>query len=477
MTGRSSVEEDYLKTGIRGLDIILNKGMPRKSIVSLEGEPGTGKTIIGMQFLVNGIRNSGESGAYITFEELPEQIYKDMLSFGWDLKELERQNKFRLICVSPEVLLNGLLHQNGFIEMILKEIDCKRLVIDSISLFRFHFAEDLKHYRSTLYSLRNIFRKMGITALFIKETSPAVHRVDFENYVVDGVIQLALKEHFENFRKRTLEVLKMRGTRIVEGEHLFAFEKDGINVIPALSAVQDKIGNNREVIKTGIHVLDEFLGGGIHKRAIKMIDVSSKANYQYLTVAIFAGMIKMGGKAILILSAATNVKELADLFAYFGIDLIEEVLKDNIIIIECMNRPIPKEIETKIVKADALNENNFLDFWETKLKETFHQCSDYLLYFDLDSLLLKYSRELIWSFLSDFLPVMRERGMTTLILSNSQQNSEQDNTFLERICNCVVKTWIDGNYQYLQITKSTLGKMSKPYIVQNIEQVPFIHLV
>jgi circadian clock protein KaiC len=474
---KSSIEDDFLKTGIDGLDFILDKGMPRKSIISLEGEPGTGKTIIAMQFLVKGIVESQESGAYITFEELPEQIYKDMLSFGWDLKELEKQNKFRLICVSPEVLLNGLLQHNGFIEMMLKEIDCKRLVIDSISLFRFHFAEDLKQYRSTLYSLRNIFRKMGITSIFIKETSQGSHAVDFENYVVDGVMKLALKEHFDIFRKRTIEVLKMRGTRIIEGEHIFAFEQDGINVIPALSAVEDKWSAHQRVIQTEITVLDEFLGGGIHEGSIKMIDVSSKDNYQYLTVAMFAGSIKQGKKAILILSAATNIKKLAEFFSYFSINLINEVLQENVILIECMNRPIPKEIEDKVLKADELNEDNFLEFWEMMKEKISNQPSEYLFYFDLLSLLSKYSRKLIWTFLEDYLPIMRENGMTSIILSSHDQHSEQDNTFLERISDGVIKTWIDGNYQYLQITKSQYGKMSRPYIVQNIEQVPFIHLV
>lgn len=97
MLANRGLEEEFLKTGIEGLDFILGKGIPRKSIISVEGAPGTGKTNFAMQFLVNGIQNSNESGAYITFEELPEQIYKDMLSFNWDLKELEKQNKFRLI--------------------------------------------------------------------------------------------------------------------------------------------------------------------------------------------------------------------------------------------------------------------------------------------------------------------------------------------------------------------------------------------
>lgn len=477
MLANRGLEEEFLKTGIEGLDFILGKGIPRKSIISVEGAPGTGKTNFAMQFLVNGIQNSNESGAYITFEELPEQIYKDMLSFNWDLKELEKQNKFRLICVSPEVLLDGLLTHDGFIETLLKEIDCQRLVIDSISLFRFSFAEDMKRYRSTLYSLRNIFRKLGITTIFIKELSAVTNDVDFENYVVDGVIRLSLKEHLEIFRKRTLEILKMRGTKISEGEHIFDFEPTGINVVPALSTVEDKIIKEKEFIKTGVTELDQFLGGGIPKGSIKMIDTNSKANYRYLLMSIFVGNLKMGKKGIFILSPTTSLKELISLYSLFNCDLIEEIKKDNILIIECVERPLPKEIEAKIVKTDALNATTFIPFIVHKIKEFYQHGDEILLFFDIQSLISQFGKAIVQSFISEHLPVMHESGITTIILNNYRQSPEADYAALERMCNGVLKTWNDGSYQYLQITKSSHGRMSKPYIVQNIECIPYIRLV
>src|SRR5690606_21329073 len=98
-----------VSTGIAGLDKILDGGMPKGTAVILEGPPGTGKTTIGIQFLYEGIIRDNETGIFITFEEFPDQIYKDMKSFGWDLRDLERKNKLRIIGLSPDILVEQMM--------------------------------------------------------------------------------------------------------------------------------------------------------------------------------------------------------------------------------------------------------------------------------------------------------------------------------------------------------------------------------
>ncbi|KKB35620.1 RAD55 family ATPase [Bacillus thermotolerans] len=131
-----------VSTGIAGLDKILDGGMPKGTAVILEGPPGTGKTTIGIQFLYEGIIRDNETGIFITFEEFPDQIYKDMKSFGWDLRDLERKNKLRIIGLSPDILVEQMMMPDGLFEQTVKELDCKRLVIDSISLFRYLDGEE-----------------------------------------------------------------------------------------------------------------------------------------------------------------------------------------------------------------------------------------------------------------------------------------------------------------------------------------------
>lgn len=135
--------KEILQTGIKGLDNILNGGIPKGNGVIIKGTPGTGKTTIGIQFLYHGAMN-GEPGLYITFEELPEQIYSDMENYSFNLAKLEADNLFRIIILSPEVLLEEMLQPSGLFEEMVKAINCQRIVIDSLSLFRYFEQDDLE---------------------------------------------------------------------------------------------------------------------------------------------------------------------------------------------------------------------------------------------------------------------------------------------------------------------------------------------
>src|SRR5438132_13454766 len=120
------------KTGIVELDAMLHGGFLDRDAVMVAGSAGTGKTTLALQHLVIGITKFGEPGIYLTFEQLPDQIYRDAQNFGWDLKKLEEQDKFSLVCTRPDLLLEPdgagqLLHST------IQEIQPRRLALDSLN--------------------------------------------------------------------------------------------------------------------------------------------------------------------------------------------------------------------------------------------------------------------------------------------------------------------------------------------------------
>src|SRR5712692_7693819 len=94
-----------VKTGIPEFDAMLRGGFMKGDAVMLAGSAGTGKTTIGLQYLISGIKTAGEGGIYLTFEQHPDQIYRDAKSFGWDLQKMEADDKLRIVFTSPDLLM------------------------------------------------------------------------------------------------------------------------------------------------------------------------------------------------------------------------------------------------------------------------------------------------------------------------------------------------------------------------------------
>src|SRR5216110_2855745 len=119
------------RTGILELDEMLRGGFMDKDAVMIAGSAGTGKTTLALEYLVNGATKFGEPGIYLTFEQMPDQIYRDAKNFGWDLRKMEEENKFRLICTSPDLLLES--QGENLLDEVIKELHPRRIVIDSLS--------------------------------------------------------------------------------------------------------------------------------------------------------------------------------------------------------------------------------------------------------------------------------------------------------------------------------------------------------
>ncbi|WP_209124901.1 ATPase domain-containing protein [Alkalihalobacillus sp. BA299] len=472
----------YTTTGIEGLDFILSGGFPVGSSILLDGAPGTGKTILGMQFLYNGAINNIESGIYITFEEFPDQIYKELTTFGWDLKQLEKENKLRVICMSPEVLLEQMKQPNGLFEQIIKELNCKRVVIDSLNLLHFGI-EDQVEKRKAVYTLRNILRKYSLTSLLIHEqTSIIREEIPFVSYVVDGVIKLSLQDHQTIYRKRTLEVLKMRGCKIKEGEHIYRITNEGIHLVPALSMFEDTVvTENQTNISTGISSLDRLLLGGIPSGTAFILDTNSKANYKYFVASIITSRIKSGEKVVLILSNLMNLLELEHIYHLYGVDLEKVVKQEKIYFIEHYDRPIPEAYESAVIKVNQMGNEEYKQTIREKVDAIVLRGAErgekWFVFHDLNTIVSQRGKDFVKTYFTEEVAFITSAGASLLALSNFTEIGAETASFLERTCNGVFQTWVDGNYQYFQLKKSPQGNMSQPLLVENIQSNPFIRLI
>ena len=137
---------ELISTGIEGLDVLLAGGLRPGTCALIEGQPGTGKTTIGSQFVYDGC-NHAEPGIIVTFEEFPEQIYADVAKFGWDLRDLEQRGLLKVICTSPDVFLEELSSADGIIGRHDREMDARRILVDSVSHL-LQVAETPKELRS-----------------------------------------------------------------------------------------------------------------------------------------------------------------------------------------------------------------------------------------------------------------------------------------------------------------------------------------
>jgi circadian clock protein KaiC len=266
----ASGEPETVSTGSVGLDDILAGGFDADRVYLLEGRPGTGKTTLALQFLLEGVR-AGESCLYVTLSESSRELQGVAARHGWTLAGID---VFEL--VPPEASLDPEQELTLFhpAEMELSEttqhvldrvmkIDPRRVVFDSLSEMRL-LAQSSLRYRRQILALKNFFAGRRCTVLLLDDLSS--HDDDLQLHsIANGVItleQLALDYGAE---RRRLRVVKMRGMKYRGGYHDFAIQTGGLAIYPRLVAAEHHRAFLGELTSTGSAELDALLGGGIER--------------------------------------------------------------------------------------------------------------------------------------------------------------------------------------------------------------------
>lgn len=207
------MEITRVSTGIPGLDEMTNGGFEKNSAILICGSGGSGKTIFGTQFLLEGIEKHGETGIYISFEERKDKFYKHMEVFGWDLKASENQGRFVFTKYSPKKMMEIVKGGGKEIEGVIKEINAKRIVIDSLSAYVALFKDESEQ-REMLVALFDMIANWECTCIVIAEEDqdPEKRNSTVMGFMADAIIYL-YEIRKEETMTRAIEVAKMRGTK------------------------------------------------------------------------------------------------------------------------------------------------------------------------------------------------------------------------------------------------------------------------
>lgn len=273
----SSIEK--LHTHIQGLDHIAVGGLPKFRTTLVSGTSGSGKTIFAAQFLAAGIRQADQPGVFVTFEEDPADIRKNMLGLNLNIAEMEKAGMWAFVDGSPEpgdffietgqYDLGALLAR---IEYAIRKINAQRVALDSLGAIFTRFSEP-SVVRSELFRIVSALKKIGVTAVMTAERIEEygdISRFGVEEFVADNVIVLRNVLDSEK-RRRTIEILKFRGTTHQKGEYPFTIiPHQGLVVIP-LSAIELKQKSSDIRITSGNPDLDQMCGGGYFRDSIILV--------------------------------------------------------------------------------------------------------------------------------------------------------------------------------------------------------------
>ncbi len=235
---------ERVNTGVPGLDELVEGGFPKGDTILIAGKAGTGKSILAIQFLYNGAVKYGETGVLVTLEEPPRLIKRNMMNFGMDLAKLEKERKLAIVDLSPskEVTpvtmgefpsfdLSGL---EAIIMSHVKKLKATRVVIDTLSILAYKFrSRDI--LREEFFKLTANITKGGVTLLLTSEI-PEHHLglgvFDVEAFLASGVLVLYNEKISDTLRSRSIEVLKLRGSKHSSRIHPMRITEVGVRVFP-----------------------------------------------------------------------------------------------------------------------------------------------------------------------------------------------------------------------------------------------------
>lgn len=259
-----------LRTGIRGFDDVVHGGfIPGRSYM-IRGEPGTGKTLLGLHFLT--ADRDGDPALFINLGESAADIRTDARRFGFDLEnvqflDLSPSSEFFVEDQSYDIFPADAMEDTsvtGDITEVVTDVDPSRVFVDPLTQFRY-LASDEFQFREQVLSFLQFLKEQGCTVLFTSQNTPSTPDDDLQ-FMSDGIVTLGYTES-----RRTLEVTKLRGSDFRSGTHSVRIGEDGMTVYPELVPEDHGTRFSSEQLSSGVPEIDQLLNGGIERGTVSIL--------------------------------------------------------------------------------------------------------------------------------------------------------------------------------------------------------------
>lgn len=290
-------------TGITGFDEITFGGLPRGRATLICGTPGCGKTMLGVEFLVNGARKYSEPGVFVAFEETRDELTVNSASLDFDLDQLVRDGMLAIdhVHIDPnEIAETGEYDLEGLfirLKYAIESIGAKRVVLDTIETLFSGFS-NAALLRAEIRRLFQFLKSFGVTAIVTGERGEnSLTRFGLEEYVADCVILLDQRVT-DQITTRRIRIVKYRGSSHGTNEYPFIIDEQGFSVLPVTSmALKHTISN--EVVSSGVPDLDAMLGiGGFYRGSSVLMSGTAGMGKTSFAAALARSVCESGERAL-----------------------------------------------------------------------------------------------------------------------------------------------------------------------------------